>query len=66
MPNGEIVSCFRKEKDKFKERSRVEVFSLERLKTHDDCKQCWGCGLVEFNLMMSFNIEAIWNHFKTY
>lgn len=30
------------------------------------CQQCWCSSLVEFNLIMSFNIGAIMNFFKTY
>ena len=68
--DGTLLSCDRYFCQTYKDSEKEDFAdikkSVARLGRINDCNMCWCSSLVEFNLIMSFNINGIINFFKTY
>lgn len=67
-PNGTIGACIDKsytciEEDKTLDPDKVKE-TINSIKVPVGCQDCWCSAMVEFNLITSFNFNAIYNHFK--
>ncbi len=71
LPNGQRISCFRYEDITLKNKSSKNKpkdikLAFDDVQKSPSCQQCWCGGLVEFNLITSFNISAISNWLTKY
>jgi len=62
LPNGALITCFRMQKNKILHRQLNRTNSFKNLKLHKNCKECWACGPVEFNMMTSFHLDSIFDY----
>ena len=65
-PDGSILACdrtYRKLSESFKDNLNVAEV-LKKVRSVKDCKSCWCSSVVEFNLISSFNFNAIVNLLK--
>lgn len=66
LPDGSLLTCSRFENGET-HRLKTELRAdLKNLPVFSDCKQCWSCALVEFNLIASFNFQALINSIKNF
>lgn len=66
LPHGRLLSCFRYENIKGEKRDVDLATAFQNVATSPNCKECWCCGVVEFNLMTSFNADAILNYVRNF
>lgn len=65
-PNGVIAACSRRSySHSHADKAMADVKgALQEIEPTASCKECWSMALVEFNLIASFNLNAIINHFN--
>src|SRR3989339_27319 len=67
-PNGVIGACIDKsytctEENKALDINKIKEY-LQAIEVPSGCKECWCSAMIEFNLITSFNINAIINYLK--